>query len=488
MKSNKLIRHILTLSLLGVTLQVLAQAVPPSPPPPSTNSGEPVGQSEEPENTRPSRDGGAVAAVDDDTAPMPALIDGQITTLQFGSELGRTNYLNGGVSVGATYDDNVLSSTTAPEGGYAVSVLPYIALDQSRARLHWNFNYAAGFVANQRLSQQNQSSHNLGAALEYRLSPHVELALRDHFVYTSNFFDVLQGGLDTSGSGILQQPNQSVITPLAKQISNLSTAQLNYQFARNDLVGASGTFYISRFRDVPAGTLNLIDTDTQEGEAYYTHRLARSYWIGAAYEFQNLTFSPGVEQAQTHSFLLFNTIYLRPRMSITLFGGPQFYDLDSQIVTQVITVPAVVVVTTPVSRHDRTITAGGNFNWQGERTSAQLGAARKVTDGGGIFGAVESVTVNAAVRQKLGKTTALALGVIAGDNRALADFTNGSDRLRSASGSASLEQRLGPSFMLNLGYARDYQRQSGGAPLPTDANHNRGWISFTYNFSKAIGR
>jgi len=42
--------------------------------------------------------------------------------------------------------------------------------------------------------------------------------------------------------------------------------------------------------------------------------------------------------------------------------------------------------------------------------------------------------------------------------------------------------------MLNLGYARDYQRQSGGAPLPTDANHNRGSISFTYNFSKAIGR
>ena len=105
---------------------------------------------------------GAEEAVSDDRAPVPALINGEVTSLAFSSELARTNYLSGGVTVGATYDDNVLSNTVNPQGGYTASVLPYIAIDQSRARMHWDLNYAAGFVANQRLSEQNQSSHNFG--------------------------------------------------------------------------------------------------------------------------------------------------------------------------------------------------------------------------------------------------------------------------------------------------------------------------------------
>src|SRR6185312_14274281 len=214
--------------------------------------------------------------------------------------------------------------------GYTAAILPYIAIDQSRSRLHWNLNYAAGFVANQRLADQNQQSHNAGAELEYRVSPHVDLRLSDHFLYTTNFFDLLQQNVGNPGSGALQQPNQSVITPLAKRISNLGTAEMNYQFSPNDMIGGSGTFYDSRFRDVPPGTTNLLDTDTQQATGFYTHRLARSYWIGGAYEFQQLNFSPGVDQATTSSFLLFNTIYLRPRMSISLFYGPQHWQYDSE--------------------------------------------------------------------------------------------------------------------------------------------------------------
>jgi hypothetical protein len=434
-----------------------------------------------------SNEQGAEAPVLDERAPVPALINGEVTSLSFSAELARTNYLNGGVTLGATYDDNALSSTT-PVGGYTASVLPFIAIDQSRARLHWNLNYAAGFVANQRLSQENQQSHNFGAELEYRLSPHLNLRVTDHFLYTTNFFDLLQQNIGTPGSGALQQPNQSVITPLAKRISNLGTVGMNYQFSPNDMIGASGNFFTSRFRDVPTGSGGLLDSDTQQVDGFYTHRLARSYWVGAAYEFQQLSFSPGVDQATTHSFLLFNTIYLRPRMSLSLFGGPEYWDYNSQVITQIVTVPVVLVISTPVSQQKWTFAAGGSFNWQGERTSAQVGASRRISDGGGILGPVELVSAHAAIRQRLTRSTALAVGAVAGDNRLLANFNGASDRLRSVTGSAAIEQMLGPSFMVSLGYARDYQRESGGTPPPTDVNHNRGWVSLTYNFSKAIGR
>ena len=239
---------------------------------------------------------------------------------------------------------------------------------------------------------------------------------------------------------------------------------------------------------MPAGSTGLLDTDTQQADGFYTHRMARSYWVGGAYEYQRLSFSPGIDQATTHSFLLFNTIYLRPRMSISMFGGPEYWDYNSQQITQVITVPVVLVVSTPVSRQKWTYSAGASFNWQGERTSVQLGASRRISDGGGILGAVELVSAQAALRQKITRSTTLAFGGIAGDNRLLANFNGVADRLRSVSGSAALEQMLGRSFMVSLGYGRDYQRQSGGTPPPTDVNHNRGWVSLTYNFSKAIGR
>ena len=468
--------------MLCVTGSTLAAQNPPA------SQGDQDATASSTANQNPTKERGAEGAEVDDRAPVPALINGEVTSLAFSSELARTNFLSGGVTLQGTYDDNVLSNPTNPVGGYAAAILPYIAIDQSRSRLHWNLNYAAGFVANQRLSDQNQQSHNAGADLEYRVSPHVDLRLSDHFLYTTNFFDLLQQNVGTPGSGALQQPNQSVITPLAKRISNLGTAEMNYQFSPNDMVGGSGTFYNSRFRDAPSGTLNLLDTDTQQADGFYTHRLARSYWIGGAYEFQQLNFSPGVDQATTSSFLLFNTIYLRPRMSISMFYGPEHWQYDSQVITQTVTVPVVLVASSPVSQRKWTYAAGASFNWQGEHTSVQMGASRRISDGGGILGPVELVSAQVALRQKLTRSLTLAFGGIVGDNRLLANFNGAVDRLRSASGSGAIEQMLGRSFMVSLGYGRDYQRESGGAPLPTDVNHNRGWVSFSYNFSKAIGR
>jgi hypothetical protein len=470
---NRIMRSLLGLSLCGAALALAAQNPPPA--------------KDDPE-AKPLALAGAEGALDDQRAPIPALVNGEIKSLAFSSELDRTNYLSGGVTVGATYDDNVLSQTANPVGGYTASVLPFIAIDQSRARIRWDLNYAAGFVMNQRLSNQNNSSHNLGADLEYRVSPHLDLRLSDHFLYTTGFFDVLQQNIGNPAAGALQLPNPSVITPLAKSTSNLANVEMDYQFSPNDMVGGSGSFYTSRYRDAPAGSISLLDTDTQQGSAFYTHRVTRSDWFGGAYEFQKLSFSPGTDQATTHSFLLFNTIYFRPRMSFSLFGGPEYWDYDSQQITQVITVPVVLVVSTPVSRTRWTYSAGASFNWQGERTSAELGVSRRVSNGGGILGAVELVSAEAAVRQKITHSTTFALSGIVGDNRLLANFNGVADRLRSASGSAALEQLLGRSFMVSLGYGRDYQRQSGGTPPPTDVDHNRGWVTLTYNFSKAIGR
>jgi len=424
----------------------------------------------------------------DQPAPVPVLIDGTITSLALSSELERTNYLTAGASVGATYDDNIFSTPSGTGGGFSYFLMPFIAIDESHARLHWNLSYAAGFVANQHIEPQTQYAHNLGAELDYRLSPHVNLRLQDHFSITTNFYDQLLLTPTSTPTGTLQQPNTSLITPLAKQISNLASAEMTYQFSPGDMVGGSGSFYNLSFHDVPAVALDLLNTQSAQGNGFYSHRLAPRNWLGLAYGYQQLSFDPAVQRSYTQSFLLFDTMYLNPKATLSVFAGPEISEVDSLVVPASAGVPPIFVITTPTTQR-KTLAAGGViFTWQGENTSFQASASRRVSDGGGILGAVELNSVILAARRKLARFTTFSVAGIYGDNTALGTLAAGGAQLQAASGSFSLDQQLRRDLMLTLGYARDYQRESGVVSPPADVNHNRGWISLTYRFTRPIGR
>ncbi len=472
------------------------QSVPQSPPPdqsqqPNTQVQSGVGTPINREVQGQAQDAGAQPAVEVEPqrVPGPLPINGSANSLAFTSELERSNYIRGGVSVVANYDDNALNQTTNPVGDFSYSILPHIALDQSRARTHWTLDYAAGLVVNQRLTARNQGSHSLLGELTYRTSPHSTLRLRDVFSLTTSFFNQFQSNFGIPGTGSLQQPNQSIITPISKQLNNLGSAEFNWQFSASDMVGGSGTFYLSHFRDLPPGTtVSLVDTRTEEADGFYTHRFTPRNWTGIAYKFQRLSFSPGADKANTQSFLLFHTIYLRPRMTLSFFAGPEYSTLDSQVVTTVLDLPLLTLVSTPVSENRWTVSGGASYSWQGELTSVQISGSRKITDGGGLLSVVELNTGSAALRRQLRRTTVFDVGVIYGDNRAVGDFFTGPARVKSVSGSLGLEQRLRANFVLSLGYSRDYQQQSANLPPALDVNHNRGWVAISYDFVKAIGR
>src|SRR4051812_7823136 len=91
---------------------------------------------------------GAVAPTEDLRAPAPALLGGDTDSLAFSSELERSNYIRGGITVGATYDDNAGNAVTPKIGDFSYSILPNIQLDQTRSRLHWMLGYLGGFTAN----------------------------------------------------------------------------------------------------------------------------------------------------------------------------------------------------------------------------------------------------------------------------------------------------------------------------------------------------
>ncbi len=181
------------------------------------------------------------AATNDSSNSQPPMITpspvggGEGYALAYASETPRTNYLRGGLVFGVAYDDNAFSTGAKPVSDVSYSIAPNIALDQSRSRLHWTLSYSPGFTFYERYSSYNQSSHNLGANLSYRLSPHVTFSAQEGFSKTSGSSNQFTPNEGAGSSGVVQTPNETIIAPIADMISGhfFGASELSIQPERN---------------------------------------------------------------------------------------------------------------------------------------------------------------------------------------------------------------------------------------------------------------
>jgi hypothetical protein len=454
---------------------------------PDQNGAQPAAtQAGEAESQEPTASGAGRST----QAPTPLPLNIDASSLRFDQEQReRSNTLLGGINAEATYDDNLLSQPSSRVGGFAYSIFPDIGVDITRPRLMVDLNYDGGYTFNQRFTAYDQSLQNGKFDIRYRLSPHVNLRVHEQIVWTTGFYNQLQSGAAGLGTGIVQQPNIGVITPLARHLDNTSTAELTYQYSASDMVGGSATVDISNFGAPATGGSSLVNSRSEEGDAFYTHRFTPRNWSGIAYSFQRLSFSPVSETVDTHSIYLFHTLYLTPHTSLAFFAGPEYTDLTDQIVTVSLSLP-VVTVTSVVDPESRWAAAGGaSFSWLGSHTSIRASGVRKVSDGGGLLTAVDMTTGEGAVRRQLTRSSSLEVGVIYAASKALdAGATTFYDNLKSVSGSVQWEQHLGKNFTSVMGYARDYQQENGPSVTGLNVNHNRGWVTIGYQFSRPLGR
>lgn len=405
----------------------------------------------------------------------PPPVSGQNYPVATGSE-ERSNYLMGGITFNAAYSDNVLGSTSlAPVSDVSYSVWPTIALDETTTRLHTTLTYAPGFTFYQRTSAFNQADQNLAADVRYRLSPHVTAWVHDSFQKTSNVFNSPEQGLDVSVSGSADAPNISIITPLADQLNNTGNAGLSYQFAANAMVGAGGTFSNLHFPN-PNQVPGLFDSASRAGTAFYAGRLAAQHYLGVTYQYQELLSYPGAltNQTQTHTILGFYTFYPNPRLSFSLFGGPQYYDSGPQVIS--LGVPLLPAVASWNGA------GGGSLNWQLQRSTVALSYLHTISGGGGLIGAVKLDAVAASLRQQLTRNVSASLAGSYANNGVLSVASLGG---HTVSGSAALQRTVGQHLNLQAGYTRLHQTYSSFSANP---DTNREWVSVSYQFARPLGR
>jgi len=411
---------------------------------------------------------------------IPGLLGGIGISPAFSSEMEKSNYLRGGVNVGAVYDSNPLLVSSGAESNTSESIFPNIKIDETSSRMHWTLGYAGGLTVNQKFTSQNEGSHNLNFDSQYRLSPHVNLRISEGFSMTTGFFDAGNGTEGIVGSG---GPNESLITPLATQKSDMTTVETNYHFALNDLIGASGSFFDTHFSNAAAGA-QLANTQTATGSAFWLHQLFHGDWGGLSYRFQRITFSP-VGETLVHSFMAVDTVSLSKQFTLTGFVGPQYSNNQGLI-------PGALQ---PTQSIEWSVAGGAEFGWRNQHTSASAGYSRIISDGGGLLGAVRLQTVHGNFRRQLTARWAAALTASYGTNDSLTvPFVNSASSINVTSAGISVERNVAKSLGFRMGYEHDFQQQFGlpgvfqTSPLQTlDANRNRFFVTLSYQWAKPLG-
>jgi hypothetical protein len=404
----------------------------------------------------------------------PAPVSGEGYSMGFTSET-RSNYLRGGLMFSTAYDtDATTGANGQPISDVSYSIFPTISLDQTRSRLHWVFSYAPGFTFYQKTSSLNQADQNLGVNLSYRLSPHVTLSVRDTFLKTSNVLNQPISDLANPVSGGVSVPNNSVIAPIADTLTNNANVSMTYQFSANGMVGASGTFTNLHYPN-EAQVPGLYDSSSRGGSAFYNHRLSKMHYIGATYQYQMFLAYPTVGQSetQTNSIYLFYTVYLKPTLSISAFGGPQYSN------TQQFGVPTMT---------GWSPAGGASMSWQGRVTSIAASYSRSINSGGGLAGAVEASTASGSFRRQLTRMLSMTIGGSYASN----DLLNASPALNNGgqtiSANASVQRQIGEHFNLQAQYTRLHQSYNDIEAISIAPNRNRVAVNISYLFSRPLGR
>jgi hypothetical protein len=458
----KLSKQIYIGLLLGVTLPVWSQ-VTESPAQPVAAYGQGSGTNGE------------------DRMQPPPPVSGQSYPTT-GTSAERSNYLRGGLAFTTAYTDNALGSTNGQAiSEISYSIAPFVELDETTTRLHMVAMYAPGFTFYQKTSGRNEADQNASIDFQYRLTQHLTFSARDGFQKSSNVFNQPFLGQGTAVSGATQQPNFSVIAPIASFLSNSGNVGISWQFAANGMAGASGTFSNLQYSN-ESEVSGLSNSNSQAGSIFYSRRFSKMHYIGASYQYQRLiaNLNEGQSETQTQAILLFYTLYASPRLSLSFFGGPQHSDTVQPPIP-----PSQIAV--PEAR-SWTPAYGVSMGWQGQKTSLALSYSHIISGGGGLMGAVQMSSVGASLGQQFTSRLNGSIGFGYTKNDVLGSALAASSNGRSFSGTASLQQQLGQHLNMQLGYTRLHQDYTGVAVLAANPDTNREFVSLSYQFSRPLGR
>jgi len=362
----------------------------------------------------------------------------------------------------------VVNGATTSDETY--SFLPTIGFDRKTPRQSESLSYSAGFSLYQHESDLNSVAQSASGSYRFRLTKYAVLVLGDSFQQNNNLYNQSN---PFSGGGVPVPPGQAnVISPFQNQLSNTSSAGLHYQYARNAMIGASGSYSLQQFSESASGLNNEGSTGAS---GFFSRRIAGTHYVGATYQFTKFVTHPVDTYTLTHILFGFYTHYFTESFSFSILGGPELYTTwGAGTPSQTAWTPAVQ----------------GSLGWQNAHTNVTGSYSHVVSGAGGLIGTYHSDLVNVSWRHALSRVWNLGANV----NYSLFDNVNTSAAAvygtggNSIYGGVYLDHRFTERLNGQVGYGHFHQDYAGIPSASNSPDSNRVNISIMYGFSRPLGR
>jgi len=409
-------------------------------------------------------------------------VTGDIRTMSVQSRgAPETNVIFATLAAGAALDNNNNNSFDHPIAGEQYFAEPSVVIQETRKHLAWDLSYSPTlriFVPSS--SRPDVFNQTAGGILHYDVTKRLDISLRQDYLRTFDPFQQLGDTPLLPGVGLGNRPG-AVFLPDFRRTELLSQAGIDYRLTKHTSLGLAGAFEQIQGSQVGGPHTSLIATHDSLGSAFLSHQISPRQSVGVQYQFLDILFPGQDVRTRSHGVLLFDQMAISPHLNFSVFAGPEYSQIHNQVLLNVLG----VVVKLPVSSTLWSPSAGGTFEWRGERSALQAIFVRRVSDGGGLQGAVEMNDALLRLRTKLWR-------------RWVANFDGETTRRTLLN-----EPGVGTPQVLDLGaglsYAlRDhlwvralYQRKQivgDAARAFLAGNHNRLTLTIERNFTLPLGR
>ena len=387
----------------------------------------------------------------------------------------RSNFLSGGLVVTAAYADNLMVITkNGSTSDEIYSFVPTVSLGRKTARNSESLNYSSGFTLYQNTSELNAITQSGSADYQFHISRYATLRMGDTFQQNNNLYN--QGNPFVAGgvSGAPGSSSTALIEPFANQLQNSSSAGVEYQYAKNAMIGASGSYSFLQFSQV-SNISGLSNENSAGGSAFFSRRIGRSY-TGVTYQFSKFVTHPIGSYTVANTIFGFYTHYFTPSFSISLLGGPERYTSWSALE------PKSAAWTPAVQ---------GSIGWQTLRANLAASYSHIVSGAGGLIGTFHSDVGSLSAEKALSRNWSV------GVNGTYMLYKNLSSLPvqfglypggHTVSGGVNLQRRITESLTMEAGYQRLHLSYSGITVTSVPQDSDRGSVSIMYGFNRPLGR
>ncbi len=410
-------------------------------------------------------------------AGLPAPLADDNVRATYGDNAQSKNTLTTNIAVSTHIDDNALNDNSNKITDAISSFQPSFIWNFDRPRWSFQSDYSPSFSYSLQLPRYNQVSHSMRNSFSVSLAQHLQLRFRNDFTRTDDPFGRLTDSQAVPGFGVLDRPNPALFGPPTLYTGEQTGMDLTYMPVAHTTLGVSGTYADHNYEDLVLGYYNR-DTHVVQGRAFVDQKLSPRQSASVAYDYQIIT-STSFGRTVTHSAMLFDNWQFNKKVKLSVFAGPQY---------TIFTQGGAGALLGPQS--GLSYIAGGTVGWTGKTIGISGNVVHRVTDGGGLGGAVQLTTFTGDVSRRLTKRLSANFNV----GYTMNDYSGvlgslGSGSANYFSGGATFDYQIMKDFSATVRYWYQHQDISELALLRNNLiDNNRVEIGLRYTFVRSLGR